>query len=571
MSTKAPIIEDLSLGRVVPSNNFHSISVSLPTWQDAIGLRTGVADVCNKVKIGYPRFMFHARVLQLAKECMNQHGVDKSTYGCLPFLTRDMPERCRDFTYKDQTAKNGIVAANSIRIEACTFGQYTIHAIIYPIGYEQSAKYFWSLTGCGVCSRFADCCLKEIGINDVDVPLDCNLDLVAASLQPNINEYLPADQADKAKQLIRQRIVDVLHATYNDADDANAEFTRQHPSALTLNEDSVYLYPGGMNVIFHTQRLLGFMNPESETVCFGLPYINTLRILELVGHGCVFFGHGSDKEIDDLEKRLADPTQKQIISILCETPSNPLLHSPNIRRLRAVADKYDIPLLLDTTVGGFSNSQLFPFADAMLVSLTKLFSGDCDVMGGCLIVNTTRSHGARLQHALNVDDGTGRPGYEDTMWWEDAIVLERNCRTFMERDARINHTAEIICDYLRSHPQVEKLYYPKYIDKEMYDSYKSPNGGYGGLFSVLLHTPEAARAFFDALIFPKGPTFGTNFTLACPYGILAHYDIPEWADEVNAPVHLIRLTIGLEEPDYIRAAFDTAFAAIPDDCKALEN
>jgi cystathionine gamma-synthase len=101
-----------------------------------------------------------------------------------------------------------------------------------------------------------------------------------------------------------------------------------------------------------------------------------------VGSGCIFFGHGSEEEIDTLEKQLADPTQERILSIFCEYPTNPLLKTPNIRRLRALADKYDIPLLIDSTVGGFSNSQIFPYADVMTVSLTKTFSGASDVMGG---------------------------------------------------------------------------------------------------------------------------------------------------------------------------------------------
>jgi cystathionine gamma-synthase len=42
---------------------------------------------------------------------------------------------------------------------------------------------------------------------------------------------------------------------------------------------------------------------------------------------------------------------------------------------------------------------------------------------------------------------------------------------------------------------------------------KTPNGGYGGLFSVTFHVPADAHAFFDALKTEKGPSLGTNFTL----------------------------------------------------------
>jgi cystathionine gamma-synthase len=181
-----------------------------------------------------------------------------------------------------------------------------------------------------------------------------------------------------------------------------------------------------------------------------------------------------------------------------------------------------------------------------------------------LVINTSRPHGARLQHALDVNDGSGHPGYEDTMWWEDALILERNCRTFTERDAQTNRTAEIISDYLNNHPKVAKVFYPKYVSKDAYNSYKRPGGGYGNLLSIELYTEEAAQAFFNVFPCPKGPSFGANFTLACPYTLLVHYDELEWTRSYGLESQLIRLGIGLESADQIREWLDTAFAVVPD-------
>lgn len=43
--------------------------------------------------------------------------------------------------------------------------------------------------------------------------------------------------------------------------------------------------------------------------------------------------------------------------------------------------------------------------------------------------------------------------YEDNMWAEDALFLERNSRDFVERIKRINMNAEAVCDLVRGHPQ----------------------------------------------------------------------------------------------------------------------
>ncbi len=117
------------------------------------------------------------------------------------------------------------------------------------------------------------------------------------------------------------------------------------------------------------------------------PYTDTLKILEKWGPGCHFFGHGLDSDIDALETLLlsltsSSPSTPPILALFCEFPSNPLLRSPNLPRLRALADKYDFLLVVDETVGSFVNVEVLPFVDIVVSSLTKIFSGDANVMGG---------------------------------------------------------------------------------------------------------------------------------------------------------------------------------------------
>jgi cystathionine gamma-synthase len=45
--------------------------------------------------------------------------------------------------------------------------------------------------------------------------------------------------------------------------------------------------------------------------------------------------------------------------------------------------------------------------------------------------------------------------YEDTLWAEDSIVLERNSRDYVSRIDRINLNAEAICEVLQAHPRGE--------------------------------------------------------------------------------------------------------------------
>ena len=117
------------------------------------------------------------------------------------------------------------------------------------------------------------------------------------------------------------------------------------------------------------------------------PYTDTLKILQKWGPGCHFLGLGIDSDIDRLEILLEEefnrnPAVPPILALFTEFPSNPLLRSANLPRLRALADKYDFLIVIDETIGNFVNVEVLPYADIVVSSLTKVFSGASNVMGG---------------------------------------------------------------------------------------------------------------------------------------------------------------------------------------------
>ena len=140
--------------------------------------------------------------------------------------------------------------------------------------------------------------------------------------------------------------------------------------------------------------------------------------------------------------------------------------------------------------------------------------------------------------------------------------MERNSRDFRRRTGIIDKNTEAICDFLRTQTSIVKeVYYPKYTTPEHYARCQVTGGGYGGLFSITFHKPEASRAFFDALPFYKGPSLGTNFTLVCPYTILGHYLELDWAAGYGVDPNLVRVSIGMEDLQVLLQGFQTALDA----------
>lgn len=197
-----------------------------------------------------------------------------------------------------------------------------------------------------------------------------------------------------------------------------------------------------------------------------------------------------------------------------------------------------------------------------------------------LVINPKSPHYAALRATQDAE-------YEDMYFDEDAIYMERNSRNFQDRIAFENQNAEMICDTLRARrahgpvppgiipvatsnrPSVIKeVYYPKFMTPSHYvASLRPPNpalpnsSGFGALFSLTFTSLTASKAFFDALACYKGPSLGTNFTIACPYTILAHYTETDWALGWGVEKGLVRVSIGLEEPELLLQWFEDALDA----------
>lgn len=166
--------------------------------------------------------------------------------------------------------------------------------------------------------------------------------------------------------------------------------------------------------------------------------------------------------------------------------------------------------------------------------------------------------------------------YEDFYFDEDAIYVERNSRNFQRRIREVDTNTEAVCDLLRSRSvaggaipsAIKEVFYPKWITRDKYDKCRikkedghERDGGFGGLFSLTFTSTAASQVFYDTLSCYKGPSLGTNFTLASPYAILAHFTELEWAAQYGVEAGLVRISVGMEEKDILLRCFEVALKA----------
>ena len=325
---------------------------------------------------------------------------------------------------------------------------------------------------------------------------------------------------------------------------------REHLAACSGQDpNDVYLFPSGMAAVSTLHRMLCELFPGKKCAQFDFPYVDVLRVQREWGEGVHFFPHAGKQDFQRLGKLFRE---ESLNGIFCELASNPLLRCPDMNALHELAVANETPLIADDTIATNVNIDAFRVADVVTTSLTKYFSGTSDVLAGSLVLN-------RLSPFHGTFSSYLKKHFDDTLWGEDAVVLEKNSRDYENRVARINESGRSLAMYLADHDQVDAVYYPELSHKAEYSAIAREGGGYAGLLSVVFQDEaNTAPRFYDRLKVSKGPSLGTNFTLACPYTLLAHYTELDWAESCGLSPHLVRIGVGLEDLDELIKRFETA-------------
>ena len=118
-------------------------------------------------------------------------------------------------------------------------------------------------------------------------------------------------------------------------------------------------------------------------------------------------------------------------------------------------------------------------------------------------------------------------------------------------------------ELLKVHPKVkvfavqENGYCKKYLKHDL---------AYGSIISIELY--DSIEPFYDAIQFVKGPSFGTQFTIICPYFYLAHYDLIQdktdsgLFNQLGIDPNLVRISVGCEPIEDLIAEFSRALDLI---------
>ncbi|HWA11168.1 MAG TPA: PLP-dependent transferase [Opitutaceae bacterium] len=492
----------LPLGQRIPAS-MHAVSCSLPTMRDVRGYEEKDPAVMQHLTSGYPRFVVHPFLAGLAGHLVEKHG----RTGHRLWLT-------------SSSRMAGELLAHLGPAPAASFEDDGVHGVSHDDAIP------------GLAAR-------------------------AKTFLQNVGGFLSSRAAED--ELVRRGLLPFVQPEKLFAGDADAEVRRRlGPSFAPAAPSSLLLASCGMNAIYATfQAAAELQAARGRTIWvqLGWLYLDTIAILKkftATPDDYVYVRDVFDRA--GLERLFAEKGER-IAGLVSEVPTNPLIQTPDVPALAALARRHGALVVIDPSISCAANLDVLPHSDVVVSSLTKYTASEGDLTAGVVAVNPAGPEAAFLQREI--------ARRLEPFYTRD---LARLAAQIGETDAvlaRIHATVPRVVAFLERHPAVKEVFWALHpASRDHYRRVARAPDAVGSMVSFSLRGP--LPAFYDRLRLPKGPSFGMKTTLICPFMYLAHYDLvttPAGRAELvqnGIDPELLRLSVGTEPPEDIIAALAEA-------------
>ncbi len=226
-----------------------------------------------------------------------------------------------------------------------------------------------------------------------------------------------------------------------------------------------------------------------------------------------------------------------------ETPTNPTMQIIDIEACAKIAKDNNLLLAVDNTFASpYLQNPLALGADIVMHSVTKYLGGHSDVVMGALITNSDKLH-EQIYFILNSCGANPGP--------MDCFLVMRGIKTLHLRMERHCFNGRIIAEYLKTHPRIEKIYWPGFTDHPNHEIAKKQMRDFGGMISVVLKGASLEDTFKIASsfkVFSLAESLGGVESLINHPVTMTHASIPKAErDKAGVVDNLLRLSVGVED------------------------
>ena len=229
--------------------------------------------------------------------------------------------------------------------------------------------------------------------------------------------------------------------------------------------------------------------------------------------------------------------------IWAETPTNPTMQIIDIAACAEIAKANKLILAVDNTFASpYLQNPLALGADIVMHSVTKYLGGHSDVVMGALITNDDKLH-EQLYFILNSCGANPGP--------MDSFLVMRGIKTLHLRMERHCFNGRKIAEYLKTHPKIEKVYWPGFPKHPNHAIAKKQMRDFGGMISIVLKDKSIENTFKLASsfkVFSLAESLGGVESLVNHPATMTHASIPKAEREKAGVVdNLLRLSVGVED------------------------
>jgi len=323
-------------------------------------------------------------------------------------------------------------------------------------------------------------------------------------------------------------------------------------------------FSSGMAAIATT--MLALLRPgdallHSEPVYGGTDYF-VKHVLPEFGIRNIAFKAGSS--MDEVRARLRGSLGgSKLAMIFVETPANPTNDLVDIEACVALGREFSDPdkrvvVAVDNTfLGPVWQHPLNHGADLVIYSATKYIGGHSDVIAGVCLGAKELLDRVRV---LRTFMGTS------TTPWTGWLIL-RSLETLRLRMTAQMRNAQQVADYLVDHPKVRRVHYLGHLteDNPQFQTYKKQCLAPGGIIAFELHggQKEAFCLLNSLKLIQLAVSLGGTESLAEHPATMTHSELdPGDREHMGVTEAMVRLSIGVENPDDLIADLEQALAAV---------
>ncbi|MDX1481585.1 MAG: PLP-dependent aspartate aminotransferase family protein [Woeseiaceae bacterium] len=307
-------------------------------------------------------------------------------------------------------------------------------------------------------------------------------------------------------------------------------------------------YGTGMSAI--TCAMVAFLNAGDHAIISDVAYGGTYRLCTTVlNRFGVEFTFADTSDPDDVKSHVRENTRL----FLTETPANPTMKVSDIAAISEIANAVDAIHVVDNTfLTPVYQRPLELGADLALHSTTKYFDGHNATVGGAIVAKT-----AELDEKLRyVQNSTGSIMSPMVAW----LTLQ-GTKTLSVRIEQQSASAMAIARFLEAHPKVEQVAYPGLESFPQYEVSTRQASGYGAMlwFEVKGGLVAGKQLMDNIELWTLAENLGSMESLVTHPATMTHAAVaPEERARVGIIDGLVRLSVGLEDPEDLIEALETA-------------